>query len=357
MDNKRFCSVGDIQTLVIKSTGKAIDPIYFNAIADLMQLKGDLVNFEISDNEMDFKSFLVFTNLLNSWYNIQISDMADFIEQKFREKYSVTSADLLNVLLGAVENRPAETALIEKEPIDVPSEEYSIQEVVSEVKSKGKKRGRKPRKSSLEKEEKDLYKLVQSSLKKGMTRQAILKKYNLTQQELTQYEGFKYWSQGQKADHLAMLEYRRTHPDCTNSEAIEKGAKKPICGYRFALVPTQEQQQAYNNKIAAKEAKKTEQFKSIPLSESEEEEKKYIDNKIREIAVTNRIPPRDVETMLKMRLTKDYGIVINQVKKDLMLKYDIHRGEGKAPNAIEAIVMSEYSSLAKSILEDMSNEV
>ena len=94
-------------------------------------------------------------------------------------------------------------------------------------------------------------------------------------------------------------------------------------------------------------------IKSLILSDKEKEEQEELYTKIKEIASARNIAPRDVTSLLKSRMVKDYGIVIEQIKKELMMKYRVNRGEGKAPNTLEAIVMSEYLPIAKSILDDM----
>lgn len=340
MDNKKFCSVNDVYDLVLKSTGNDIDRIYFKTTIDLMQKKiGVSDKYVLTDDGMDLQSFLVLTGLLKSWYSIHTFDIAEFIEQKFREKYTVTSADILGIISKAIEERPRE-------------------ESTNEVHKA--KRGRPKKDAANPAAETDMYKTVQNALKKGMTKADIQKKYGLTQRELTEYEGHRYWSDSMKADHKAMLEYRRLHPDSSGKEAIEKGCGKTAVGYRFALIPSKEQQEAYNRACSEKPAPKAKikgnDVKSLILSDVEQEEQQELYNKIKEIANARNISPREVSTSFKARLTKDYGIVIDQIKKDLMIKYRVNHGEGKAPNALEAIVMSEYLPVAKSVLDAMLEE-
>ena len=339
MDNKKFCSVSDVYGLVLKNNGGNVDRIYFNTTIELMQKKiGTSDKFVLTDDWMDLQSFLVLTGMLKSWYSIQYFDIAEFIEQKFREKYAVTSADILEVISNAMRER------VEEKTEDV----------------QNRKVGR-PKKTAPESTgEIDMYKVVQNALKKGMTKTEVQKKYGLTQRELTEYEGHRFWSDSQKADHKAMLEYRRLHPDSSNKEAIEKGCGKAAVGYRFALVPSNEQQEAYNRACSEKPAPKAKikgnDVKSLILSDAEQKEQQELYDKIKEIANARNISPREVSTSFKARLTKDYGIVIDQIKKELMIKYRVNHGEGKAPNALEAIVMSEYLPVAKSVLDTMLEE-
>lgn len=331
----------EVHELVMKSTGQVIDPLYFNTTVDLMRKKIEgTTKIMFTEDAMDLPAFLVLTNLLKSWYDIGIIDMAEFIERKFRDKYTVTSADILGLISKAVA-------------------EASNEKATSEPRKA--RRGR-PRKD-LDAAEKDMYKIVQTALNNGMTRTAIKNKYNLNQADIVRYGGAKYWNDEQRKDHDKMLEYRRLHPACSNKEAIEKGCGKASAGYRFALVPTAEQQDAYNAKFAekgvVKEVPKATikgDFKSLMLTDAEKKEQQALYEMIKEYAASKRISPREATTELKTRLKRDYGIVIDQIKKDLMIKYNVNRGEGKAPNALEAIVMSEYLSVAKSVLETMVEE-
>ena len=126
------------------------------------------------------------------------------------------------------------------------------------------------------------------------------------------------------------------------------------------LYPHKNNKKAYNAKKSEKSAPKAvikgADVKSLILSDIEQEEQQELYNKIKEIASARNISPREVTTSFKARLTKDYGIVIDQIKKDLMIKYRVNQGEGKAPNALEAIVMSEYLPVAKSVLDNMLEE-
>ncbi len=340
LEDKRFCDIKDVYGLVLRSTGQNIDEIYFNTTVELMRKKiGKSNQFTLTDEWMDLRSFLVLSGQLKNWYSIHTMDIADFIEQKFREKYTVTSADILGIISKAMEERPKE-----EESLEIQSHKIG-----------------RPRKNAVKPvNEKDMHKVVQNALKNGMTKTAIQKTYKLTQKELTEYEGYKYWSDSQKADHKAMLEYRRLHPDSSDKEAIEKGCGKDAVGYRFGLVPTKEQQEEYNQKVAnqtvPKAVIKGTDVKSLILSDVEKEEQQELYDKIREIANARNVSPREVTTSFKARLTKDYGIVIDQIKKDLMTKFRVNRGEGKAPNALEAIVMSEYLPVAKSVLDSMLEE-
>ena len=296
----------------------------------------------ITDEWMDLPSFLACMHHLREWYSISYVDVGEFIEKKFTEKYRLTRNDILNVISSAMEtNKP--TVVTEKT------------EVTTETPKS--KPGRKPKAVDV-----DMYKTVQNALKNGMTKAEVQKKYKLNQRELTQYEGIKFWSDSQKEEHRQMLEYRRLHPDASDKECIEKGCKKSCVGYRYALVPTKPQQDFYNehykqNAVKEKQAPKAvikgTDIKSLILSDKEKEEQEELYTKIKEIASARNIAPRDVTSLLKSRMVKDYGIVIEQIKKELMMKYRVNRGEGKAPNTLEAIVMSEYLPIAKSILDDM----
>lgn len=340
MENNKFCRVNDVYDMISKSSNQNVDQMYFNTTVKLARKKlGDSMHFNFTDEWLDLQSFLALVGFLKDWYQIYIVDVAEFIEEKFREKYTVTSADILGIISKAMEGKT------NKEP----------------DKETPKKKVGRPRKNSVMPTcEKDMYKAVQNDLKNGMTKTAVQQKYGLTQKGLTQYEGYKYWNDSQRADHNAMLEYRRLHPDASNKETIEKGCGKAAVGYRFALVPTREQQDAYNEKVTKKPAPKAVikgvDVKSLILSDSEREEQKELYDKIKEIANARNVSPREVTTSFKARLTKDYGIVIDQIKKDLMIEYRVNHGEGKAPNALEAIVMSEYLPVAKSVLDAMLEE-
>ena len=72
-------------------------------------------------------------------------------------------------------------------------------------------------------------------------------------------------------------------------------------------------------------------------------------DKIKEIANLRNVSPREVTTSFKARLTKDYGVVIDQIKKELMIKYRVNHGEGKAPNALEAIDTSTGHTVEPSV--------
>lgn len=336
----KFCSVKDVYELLSKSNGAAIEPIYFSSTVDLMRKK--VVNddkYGLVEDDMDLSSFLVLTSLLKGWYRIRAIDIAEFINQKFKEKYMVTKTDILEIISKAMEVPSVDNT---KEP--------------SKSQSKNKEIPATETSSS----KKDMYKVVQSALKNGITKAELMKKYKLTQKELTMYEGYDYWSDEQKSDHKKMLEYFRLHPDASGKEAIEKGCGKTAVGYRFALIPTSEQQEKYNKKFNDKPAPKAvikgTDVKSLILSDEEKNEQDALYSRIKEIANVRNCSPRDITSLLKARLVKDYGIVIEQIKKELMIKFRVNRGEGKAPNALEAIVMSEYLPIAKSILDDMYEE-
>ena len=338
---EKFCNVEDVFKLVAETAGAPVDPIFFNSTVELMRKRMGSYNF---DTGLDLENFLVLTTLLKNWYRTPVHAIAEFIDKKFKEKYEVTRSDILGIISKAMEK---------DEPKEIPeSKTVNTNVTVKEP---------KPEKAS---EEKDMYKVVQNALKRGMTRTAIQKKYGLNQRELTQYEGYTYWSDSQRADHKAMLEYRRLHPNAGDSETIKEGCKKTLVGYRYALIPTKEEQEAYNQKVAAKPAAKASpkavikglDVKSLILSDEEKEEQQALYSKIKEIATARNCSARDITSLLKSRLVRDYGIVIEQIKKDLMIKYRVNRGEGKATNTLEAIVMSEYLPVAKSILDDMLEE-
>ena len=318
----KFCTVQDVYNFVFLTTGNTVNVPYLNASS--------------LEDELDLKAFLFTSRLLQDLYDVRLSDIADFIDKKFKEKYTVTSADILGIISKALEEKPM------VEPV---------------VEIKKPKRGR-PKKKAISD---DMYKLVQDALESGMSKSAVQRKYNLTQTELTKYEGYKYWSDDQKADHNYILEYRRLHPLCSVREAIEKGCGKKAVSYRYMLVPTAEEQEHYNKSFEIKEPSpkaviKNGYVKSLILSDVEQEEQQKLYEIIKEIAEIRKASPREITMQFKTRLTKDYGIVIDQIKKDLMMKYNIGRGEGKAPNALEAIVMSEYLPVAKSVLETMLEE-
>lgn len=349
MDDKKFCSVKDVYGLVLKCAEQDIDKTYFETTVELMKKKiGTSSQFVLTNEWMDLRSFLILVSLLKDWYDISAIDIADFIEQKFKEKYTVTSADILGIISKAIEERPKE-----EKPKEVRKGKV------------GRPRKNNPEPSS----EEDMYKVIQNALKKGATKVSLQKKYKLTQKEITQYAGYDYWSNSQRADYKAMLEYRRLHPKSSDKEAIEKGSGKTAVGYRFALVPTKEQQEAYNCQSALISSKKLQHEKPAPkakikgtdvksliLSDEEQKEQETLYSKIKEIAGARNCSSREVTTLLKSRLVRDYGIVIEQIKKDLMIKFHVNRGEGKAPNTLEAIVMSEYLPVAKSVLDSMYEE-
>lgn len=338
---EKFCSVEEVYVLVEKGAGEPVDSLFFNSTINMMCLKCER-NF--TDTGMDLADFLVLSSLLQTWYKINTCDVADFIDKKFKEKYEVTRTDILGIISRAMEKEvPAEKT--EEEP----------------KKSKKAMTKIKPKDDDTIEPEKDMYKIVQKSLKSGMTKVEVQKKYGLSQRELVQYEGYAYWSDEQKADHKAMLKYCRTHPDASKKELIEKGAKKSASGYRYSLVPTKEQQEEYNKKISAKineppKASIKGDIKSLILSDTEKEEQQELYSKIKEIANARNCSPREITSLFKSRLVRNYGIVIDQIKKDLMIKYKVNRGEGKAPNTLEAIVMSEYLPIAKSVLDSMYEE-
>lgn len=336
----KFCSVKDVYELLSKSNGAAIEPIYFSLTMDLMRKKvADDAKYGLVEDDMDLSSFLALTSLLKNWYRIRTVDVAAFIDQKFKEKYMVTKTDILGIISRAME----ETSAVEtKKPLKPGIKKKEV--IATETPSS----------------ERDMYKVVQNALKNGMTKIELMKKYKLTQKELTMYEGYDYWSDEQKSDHKKLLEYFRLHPDASKKEGIEKGCGKVAAGYRFALIPTSEQQEKYNKKFNDKPAPKAvikgTDVKSLILSDEEKNEQDALYSKIKEIANVRNCSPRDITSLLKARLVKDYGIVIEQIKKELMIKFRVNRGEGKAPNALEAIVMSEYLPIAKSILDDMYEE-
>ena len=340
MDN-RFCSIKDVYGLVLKSSEKNVDEIYFKATIELMKKKiGTSQKYVLTDEWMDLQSFLVLTHMLQDWYTIRTLDVAEFINQKFKEKYAITRDDILGIISSAMEEKPKKAANTESKSESA----KAVKKTVSLPEPKG-----------------DMHKVVQNALKNGATKTAVQKKYNLTQRELFEYMGYKYWNDACRADHKAMLEYMRLHPNASGKEAIEKACGKTAVGYRFALVPTKEQQEAYNRacseSAAAPKAKiKGSDVKSLILSDVEREEQQALYEKIKEIANARNVSPREVTTSFKARLTKDYGIVIDQIKKDLMMKFRVNHGEGKAPNALEAIAMSEYLPVAKSVLDAMLEE-
>lgn len=333
MVDKLFCTIEDVRNLVYKCSSQVVDPLYMDKNIEMLRNKiGESNKYTLSSEGMDLATFLALVNVLKGWYSIKFADVAEFIDRKFQEKYTVTSADILGLISKALDEKETVTKHKKGRPVKKLEPEPEI----------------------------DMYKAVQKALKSGMTKAAVQKKYNLTQKDLVQYEGIKYWSNSQLADHKAMLEYRRLHPQATDKECIEKGAKRDAVGYRFALVPTKEQQEAYNTKKSEKPVPKAvikgADVKSLILSDIEQEEQQELYNKIKEIANVRNVSPREVTTSFKARLTRDYGIVIDQIKKDLMIKYRVNQGEGKAPNALEAIVMSEYLPVAKSVLDNMLEE-
>ena len=328
----KFCNVKDVYELVLISTGKTLDTSYLN-----------LGNPE---DKMDLKTFLFVSRMMQDLYDVKLSDISDFIDRKFREKYTVTSADILGIIKAAIRTMPAD------EPIKAGGEQKASTHLTRKI-------GR-PKKNSRTESNNDMYEIVQRELSMGVSKATIQKKYNLSQLEITKYAGYEYWSDEQKNDYNTILEYRRTHPGCSSREAIEKGCGKDAASYRYALIPTAEQQEEYNNKFITKDSPKavikTGYVKSLLLSDSEQKEQQGLYEIITEIADIKKSSPRDITKIFKERLTRDYGIVIDQIKKDLMMKYNIGRGEGKAPNALEAIVMSEYLPVAKSVLATMLEE-
>lgn len=339
----KFCNIRDVFSLVQSSTNQTIDPIYLNTIIQLAKNRQEKENLEEYwvGEDMNLAGFLILTNLLGKWYPIRVSDIAKFVDQKIKEKYAVTREDILGIISSAMEIKPTEDAKTNSE----------------EKQTERRTKDAKPKKLA---EDPDMYKIVQNALKKGMTKAEVMKKHKLTQRELTKYEGWKYWSESQRADHKAMLEYRRLHPTASNKETIEKGCGKDSAGYRFSLIPTPEEQEEYNRKFNEKSVPKAvikdSDVKSLILSDEEKEAQQELYNKIKEIANARNVSPREVTIQFKNRLTRDYGIVIDQIKKDLMIKFRVNRGEGKAPNALEALVMSEYLPIAQSVLDTMLSE-
>ena len=88
----------------------------------------------------------------------------------------------------------------------------------------------------------------------------------------------------------------------------------------------------------------------------EQKEQQELYTTIKKIAEIEKRSPREVTTRFIERLKRNYGIVIDQVKKDLMMEYNVGRGEGKAPNALEALAMSKYLPVAKSVVATMLEE-
>lgn len=362
MGSDKFCSIEEVRNLFQRCNGQPLDPLYFNATMEMFRKNVETSNdYFIDEGGMNLQSFLVFTSLLTKWYKISSTDIADFIDQKYKDKYAITKEDVLGIISKAVEVKAIDDQIGKPEPIKETSADIPL-----------RRRAGRPRKISAEIDpntEADMYRIVQRCLKNGMSKAAIQKKYKLTQGDMTKYEGYEYWTDSQREEHKAMLEYRRLHLDCSGKEAIEKGAGKSASGYRFSLVPTKEQQEAYNCKIAlissakqqptkpAPKAKiKGNDVKSLILSDEERKEQEALYSKIKEIAEARNTSSRDITSLLKSRLVRDYGIVIEQIKKDLMIKFRVNRGEGKAPNTLEAIVMSEYLPIAQSILDDMLTE-
>ena len=189
----KFCRVKDVCDFVFATTGRTIDTSYLT-----------LGNPE---DEMDLKTFLFVSRMTQDLYDVRLSDISDFIDQKFKEKYTVTSADILSIISKAVEEKPLESVTAVKENIKTPGPL--------------KRRVGRPKKNIHAIPNDDMYKVVQSALANGMSKAAVQKKYNLTQTELTKYEGYKYWSEEQKDDYNTILEYKRTHPNCSVKEAIE----------------------------------------------------------------------------------------------------------------------------------------
>lgn len=328
----KFCSVKDVCDFVFATTGRTIDTSYL--------ILGN------PEDEMDLKTFLLVSRITQDLYDVRLSDISDFIDQKFKEKYTVTSADILSIISKAVEEKPLESVTVVKENIKTPGPL--------------KRRVGRPKKNIQAIPNNDMYKAVQRDLANGMVKAAVQKKYNLTQLELTRYEGYKYWSDEQKSDHDALLEYRRTHPKCSAREAIEKGCGKAAASYRYALIPTAEQQEEYNNKFITKASPKATikngYIKCLFLSDEEQKEQQELYTTIKKIAEIEKRSPREVTTRFIERLKRNYGIVIDQVKKDLMMEYNVGRGEGKAPNALEALAMSKYLPVAKSVVATMLEE-
>ncbi len=336
MSNEKFCNVDEVRDFILKSIGSDVDLSYFETTLKFMNnnASANAEKFVFTGEGMDLQSFLVFTRILKDWYDINFVHIAKFIDTKYKEKYSVTKAEILGAISRAMTD-------------DVPVE-------------RSRPKVGRPKKGKPLKENDDMYKKVQTELKNGSSKSYIQRKYNLTQSELVKYEGQKYWNDSQRADHKAMLEYRKNHPSCSDKEAIEKGCGKAAVGYRYSLIPTAEEQEAYNQKANAKPVPKavikSTDIKSLVLSDEEKAEQQYLYDKIKEIANARMTSTREITMLFKSRLLKDYGIVIDQIKKDLMIKYNVSRGEGKAPNALEAIAMSEYLPIAKSVLDDMLSE-
>lgn len=351
--NEIFCSVNEVRDFVVRTVGANSDTNYFETTLSYMldRSPANKDNCTFTEEEMDLQGFLVFTNLLRNWYDFDHTHIANFINQKFKEKFSITKSDIIDVISKSLtEFSPSKTKTTKSKA----SKASKVSKVSKVSKSKGKTKEKPVNKNA------DMYKIVQDELKNGFSKIYVQKKYKLTQRELTIYEGKSNWSDSQIAAHKKMLEYIRKHPTCTPKEAIEKGCGDKPTGYRYALVPTKEEQEEYNlqfnKKAAPKAAIKLPDIKSLVLSDNEKKEQQALYDKIKEIASAREVSTKNITALFKARLTKDYGIVIDQIKKELMIKYNVNRGEGKAPNMLEAIVMSEYLPIAKSVLDDMLSE-
>lgn len=355
-----FCSLKDVYDLVFNSANANVDPIYFNRLIEMVnQRVSSAEEYVFEDENMNLAFFMLLIRHLQQWYHIRAVDIANFIERKFKEKYVISKSDILNVISQAMADDDATTVKIGSTVAPT----KLLDNFIKTRKDESQEKTSENTTEDTPKDTSDMFKIVQGELKNGMTKAEVREKYNLNQRELTMYEGPKYWTSEQKSDHKTMLEYMRCHPGCSNKEAIEKGCKKQATGYRYALVPTKEQVEEYVKKVSEKptpkaviKGTKVTDVKSLILSDTEKEEQQALYSKIKEIATARNSTTTAITSLLKSRLVKDYGIVIEQIKKDLMIKYRVNRGEGKAPNALEAIVMSEYLPIAKSILDDMLTE-